>query len=291
MFLPPHRNQEPEPVETPANPGLVVEDVETGWVGAIKRCEKSGGMFIVELEDRHGAVRSFPLGPGFWIEGKPVILTPPEVGFRRDVSLVSDSYLLGHGGRRVSASGSFIAEGGADGAARVAKAARLWVEGVHDADLVQKIWGDDLGLEGIAVELLDGADHLEAVLAEFEPRPERRAGVLLDHLVPGSKESRLADAMRGRYGLDSLLIVGHPFVDIWQAVKPGVVVPGMTAWPDVPRDVDIKVGTCRALGWPCETKEDLGLAWKRILSGVNTYRDIEPTLMGRVEELIDFLTV
>ena len=38
-----------------AEPGLVVEDVETGFVGAVLRCEKSGGLLIVTLEDRRGA--------------------------------------------------------------------------------------------------------------------------------------------------------------------------------------------------------------------------------------------
>jgi hypothetical protein len=43
--------------------GLVVEDVETGWVGAVLRTEKSGGVHLVVLEDRRGRTRAFPLGP------------------------------------------------------------------------------------------------------------------------------------------------------------------------------------------------------------------------------------
>src|SRR4029453_17305462 len=60
--------------ETPGGggePGLVVEDVETGWCGAVLRTEKSGGMHVVVLEDRHGRTRTFTLGPGFWIDGRP----------------------------------------------------------------------------------------------------------------------------------------------------------------------------------------------------------------------------
>ena len=33
------------------------------------------------------------------------------------------------------------------------------------------------------------------------------------------------------------------------------------------------------------------MGWKRILGTVRTYRDLEPALLGRVEELIDFVTV
>ncbi len=68
------------PPEVAAEPGLVVEDVETGWVGAVLRTEKSGGVHLVVLEDRRGKVRAFPLGPGFWIDGAPVRLVAPTVG-------------------------------------------------------------------------------------------------------------------------------------------------------------------------------------------------------------------
>ncbi|MDQ1538423.1 MAG: hypothetical protein QOE58_2816, partial [Actinomycetota bacterium] len=40
--------------EVEAEPGLVVEDVETGWCGAVVRVEKAGGMQVVHLEDRRG---------------------------------------------------------------------------------------------------------------------------------------------------------------------------------------------------------------------------------------------
>ena len=33
-----------------------------------------------------------------------------------------------------------------------------------------------------------------------------------------------------------------------------------------------------------------GAAWKRILGAVNSFADLEPELLGRVEELIDFVT-
>src|SRR5690554_4230471 len=62
---------------TPAEHGLVVEDVTTGWVGAVTRVEVSGGLRVVVLEDRHGRTRTFPLGPGFWVDGQPVDLVAP----------------------------------------------------------------------------------------------------------------------------------------------------------------------------------------------------------------------
>ena len=118
--------------------------------------------------------------------------------------------------------------------------------------------------------------------------PAARAGILVDHMVPGSKESRIAEAVSARWP-GAVLVLGHPFVDIWQAVKPARV--GLERWPDVPRGIDIKHGTLEALGWPHADQRDIAMGWKRILSTVRTYRDLEPALLGRVEELIDFVTV
>ncbi|CAM5293454.1 hypothetical protein SCALM49S_02568 [Streptomyces californicus] len=46
-------------------------------------------------------------------------------------------------------------------------------------------------------------------------------------------------------------------------------------------------GRVPGAGWPDNT----GAAWQRILSTVRSYKDLEPQLLGRVEELIDFVTV
>nr|WP_269429223.1 DUF3097 family protein [Actinobaculum suis] len=249
-----------------AEPGLVVEDVASGFVGEIMRVAKRAGIWQMELEDRYGARRFFPLGRGWWIEGQPVDLQPP-------VAAPSPR-------RQVTASGSFHVRA----RARVARASRIWVEGKHDAELVQKVWGEDLALEGVVVEELLGVDNLQAVLDDFQPSQTRRAGVLVDHLVRGSKESHLA-RQAARPGV---LILGHPYVDVWQAVKPAAL--GIPAWPEVPRGEDIKTGTLRRLGWPHATKEDIGRGWARILSCVHSYKDLEPSLLGRMEELIDFVT-
>ncbi len=176
----------------------------------------------------------------------------------------------------MTASGSVAVAGTA---ARVARAGRLWVEGVHDAELVERVWGDDLRVEGVVVERLDGIDHLEAAIREFRPGPARKLGVLVDHLVDGSKESRIAAGLRH----PQVLITGTPFVDVWEAVKPSVL--GIEAWPRIPMGQDWKVGVCRVLGFG-----DPPAAWKRILSSVRSYADLDPALVGAVEQLIDFVT-
>ncbi|MFM2353847.1 MAG: hypothetical protein RLZZ608_1253 [Actinomycetota bacterium] len=239
-----------------------------GFVGAVVRVDAGN----VHLEDRHGRVRAFPLGAGFLVDGEPVRLIAPVVTAARTA-------------RARTASGSFAV---ADARARVARASRIWVEGRHDAELVEQVWGDDLRLEGVVVEQLEGVDHLAEMLVEFGPASGRRAGVLVDHWVPGSKETRLAEEALARVDARHVLVVGHPFIDIWQAVRPAVV--GIEAWPDVPRAEDWKTGTCRALGWPHETVADRAAAWQRIRGRVRSYADLEPALLGRVEQLIDFVT-
>lgn len=257
----------PRSTERPVEIGLVVEDAQTGYVGAVVRVE-FGRM---ELEDRRGRRRPFPVGPGYLIDGKPVILTPP-----RAAAPVAKTR---------TASGSVAV---ADARARVALASRIYVEGRHDAELVERVWGDDLRVEGVVVEYLGGVDDLADVVAEFRPDATRRLGVLVDHLVAGSKEARIAESVRRGPGGAHTLVVGHPFIDIWQAVKPDRL--GMTAWPVVPRGVDWKHGVCEALGWPHADQADIATAWRRIRSAVGDWTDLEPDLIGRVEELIDFVT-
>ncbi|MGM0930720.1 MAG: DUF3097 domain-containing protein [Actinomycetota bacterium] len=260
--------------EIAAEPGLVLEDAQSGWVGAVVRVEKSGGVHLVSLEDRRGKVRSFPLGFGFLFEGEPVNVVPPAPTAKAPV-------------RQRTASGSVKVEGQR---ARVARASRIWVEGKHDAELVEKVWGDDLRVEGIVVEPLHGVDDLAAAVADFSPGTQRRLGILVDHLVPHSKEWRIAEAaMAVPAAAGNVLIVGHPYVDVWQAIKPSVI--GRAQWPVVPRGTDWKTGILAGLGWPHRTQIDVADGWKRLLGSVNSYADLEPSLLGRVEEVIDFLTV
>jgi Protein of unknown function (DUF3097) len=163
--------------------------------------------------------------------------------------------------------------------ARVALASRILVEGVHDAEIVEKVWGDDLRLEGVVVERLDGIDHLPDVIRAFAPARGRRLGVLVDHLVPGSKEARLAADVRHPH----VAVTGTPYVDVWEAVKPSVV--GIERWPTIERGRDWKTGVCEALG-----VEHPGAFWRRILASVKTWRDLEQPLVRSVEQLIDFVT-
>jgi hypothetical protein len=261
--------------EVAAEPGLVVEDVETGWCGAVLQTEKSGGIHLVVLEDRHGKVRSFPLGPGFWLDGEPIRLVAPRgTGPARPARTAR------------TASGSRAVPGLR---ARTARASRILVEGRHDAELVEKVWGDDLRVEGVVVEMLDGVDDLARAIAELSPGPGRRLGVLVDHLVAGSKEWHEAGAVMRLPGVsEHVLVVGHPYIDVWQAVRPSRL--GLDAWPVIPRGRPWKEGVLAELGWPHRTQADVAAGWRRILGSVRSFADLEPDLLGRVEQLIDFVT-
>lgn len=256
-------------VDLTAALGEVVEEVSTGFCGEIVGVDRQ--LNTVTLEDRRTKRRTFELGPGFLYEGRPVALAAP---------VTSSSPAA----PTRTASGSIAVPGAP---ARIARASRIFVEGRHDAELVEKVWGDDLRIEGVVVEFLGGVDDLADHLMDFKPGPGRKVGVLVDHLVRGSKESRIADAIvSGPHGAH-VRIVGHPFIDVWQAVKPDRL--GLSAWPTVPRSIEWKKGICQHMGWPHRDQADIARAWKFILSKVTTYDDLEPALLGRVEELIDFV--
>ena len=262
VLAPPSRTPAPPP-RIAAEIGLVVEDGAGDFCGAVVGCEKDA----VTLEDRHGRRRVFPLTGTFLLEGKRVTLVRQVPGEPRGNT----------DGHARTASGSIAAP---PSRARVARASRIYVEGKHDAELVEKVWGDDLREVGVVVEFLNGIDDLPAITAEFAPDAGRRLGVLVDHLVNGSKESRIAAQVTSEH----VLIVGHPFVDVWAAVKPALV--GIDRWPDVPRGTPWKEGVLAAIGWPA----DAAAAWRRILHRIQSYADLEPEFLGRVEELIDFVT-
>src|SRR5205823_6412380 len=142
-----------------AEPDLVIEDISSGFCGAVVVIERGS----VTLEDRHGRRRVFPYAEGaFLLDGKRVTLTRP-----KPQSPIRSAR---------TASGS-VAVSGAE--ARVAIRSRILVEGIHDAALVEQIWGADLRVEGVVVERLDGADNLADFVREFRPGPCARLGVLL----------------------------------------------------------------------------------------------------------------
>lgn len=253
-------------VQVPAETGLVIECPHSGYVGAIVGLQKGPGGWGVNLEDRHGRRKMFLLTDPFLLDGEPITLVRPNP--------------LAAAGPRRTASGSIAV---VDSRARVARASRIWVEGKQDAELIERIWGADLRVEGVVVEELGGADDLLGAVRDFGPSFDRRIGVLLDHLVPGTKETRIADSVLAQYAED-VIVLGHPYIDVWQAVRPQVL--GIEAWPIVPKGENWKEGVCARLGWPFDT----AAAWRAILSKVNSYADLEPSLLGRVEELIDFVT-
>ena len=249
--------------EVVAEMGMVVEDRASGFCGDIVKITFEA----VTLRDRKNGFRHFRWKEGaFLLDGTPVTLVKAAATSMHQPSAP-----------RTTNSGSVAPT--TPVRARVARAARIWVEGKHDAELVEHVWGDDLRELGIVVEPLHGIDDLAGAVRDFGPGPQRRLGILVDHLVAGSKESRLAATVRD----PNVLITGHPFVDVWAGIRPKVL--GLQAWPDVPRGQPWKEGMCRALG------TDLATFWPRLRNRVTSYADLTPELVGAVERLIDFVTL
>jgi hypothetical protein len=239
--------------------GMTLTHTASNTVGTVAGFAEGDRVLLV---DRWGTTQVFRAFDGaFTHEGRRVALRAPVV---RD------------GGRTWTASGSVRDRHGRAG---VAVPSRIWVEGHHDAELVEKVWGDDLRSVAVVVEPLHGAEDLAAAVAGFSPGPDRRLGVLLDHLVPGSKESRIAASVEHPW----VLVTGHPFVDVWAAVDPAVI--GIERWPDVPRGRPWKDGIMEVLG----VTSDPGVFWKHVLEQVRSYRDLATPLVNAVEQLIDFV--
>lgn len=242
--------------------GMMATHRGSGFTGAVT---SFGPSSIVLRAPSSGVQRHFPLRTAdFLVAGEVVTLATDNVPSAPPLPAAR------------TASGSLAAS---RSKARVARASRLLVEGVHDAELVEKVWGDDLRDIAVVVERLDGLDRLAEVLARFRPAADARLGVLVDHLVPGSKESRLVASLSSPF----VQVKGTPFVDVWQAVRPSVV--GLMAWPAVPPGRPWKEGVCEALG-----ERSPGHFWRKLLGHVKTYADLEPALVGAVEALIDFVT-
>lgn len=254
----PRRQPRKAPPTIAVTPGLQLTERTTG----AKLVAVSFVAGTLTAKDSWGETRQLRDHPGrFTVDGQPVTLAPAKAAPKAPER---------------TASGSVA---GPRQPARVARASRILVEGLHDAQLLERVWGDDLRHEGIVVEPLDGMDHLESTLREFRPGPTRRAGVLLDHLVAGTKEAKVAAAVSS----DHVLVTGHPYVDVWQAVKPSAV--GIAAWPEVPMGTDWKTGICRALG-----KGDPRDFWREVLASIGSWTDLETPLVHAVERLIDFVS-
>jgi hypothetical protein len=249
-----------------ATPGLRVLHRASGFTGLLVALDGDE----VVLRGHTGLEKRYRNLPGtFAVDGTPTHLVPVRGPSADDAApRVADGVRTASGSRAVVGA-----------KARVARGSRIWVEGVHDAELVERVWGDDLRIEGIVVERLDGADHLADEVRAFGPDRDHRLGVLLDHLVAGSKEARLADAVRHPH----VLVTGTPYVDVWEAVRPAAV--GIDAWPVVPRGQDWKTGVCTALG-----VDDPRAMWRRILGAVHDWKQLEQPFVAAVEQLIDFVT-
>jgi hypothetical protein len=248
------------PAEVPAEQGLRVQHGASRFTGQVVAVEQGA----VTLRDEHGRERMFPLRAGaFRVEARAVTLIRPQPAATTPAA------------PRRTASGSIAAD---RTAARVARASRIYVEGTHDAELLEKVWGDDLRDAGVVVEPLGGIDHLAQAVHAFGPGPTRRLGVLVDHLVEGSKEQRIVETVTH----PQVLVTGHPYVDVWEGVRPRTL--GLRAWPRVPRGRPWKEGICEALG-----ADEPALFWRRLLRAVNSYADLEQPLVGAVERLLDFV--
>ncbi len=241
-----------------ARPGVVLRHRTTGHVGSIV----SFAGHQVTIRDKNNREHRLPVAAGaFSYKGQTVTLVRPAA------SAAATQF---------TASGSIKEE---KTKARQAIGSRILVEGLHDAELVEKVWGADLRGEGVVVLPLHGADDLAAEVASFSPSDNRRLGILLDHLVSNTKESYIAATVNNPH----VLITGHEYVDVWQAIRPQVI--GIKAWPQIPKGTDWKTGIKEFLGFKGET----GVLWKHLLSQVSSYRDLEPSLVGAVEQLIDFV--
>jgi hypothetical protein len=236
--------------------GAIVEDRASGFCGDIVSITAEA----VTVRDRHDRTRQFRYKPGgFLIDGRPVTLV-------REVRSPAPPRLTNSGAVAASTQ-----------RAQVARAGRIWVEGRHDAELLQHVWGDELAELAIVVEPMHGIDGLVAMIGDFAPSVDRRLGILVDHLVAGSKEERITRQVAGPH----VLVTGHPFVDVWAGIRPQVM--NLEQWPDVPRGVEWKQGLCDALG------VSLTDYWPRLRNRVRTFADLRPELVGAVEQLIDFV--
>lgn len=257
------QKRKPSWPSVPAKKGLVVRHRTTGVVGKVVRFNPSQTVLV----DDAGREHTLPNAAGaFSAGGKTITLIRPT------------NERPAQPGQTASGSQAVT-----NREASVAKPSRILVEGLHDAELVERIWGADLRVEGIVVEPLHGADDLVAIIEDFKPSPIRRLGILLDHMVEGTKEFRIASDAMAAAPVDSVLITGHNYVDIWQAIKPQQI--GIQSWPTIPIGQDWKTGVAESLGFVGTSGE----LWRVLLSKVDSYRHLEPGLVGAVEELIDFV--
>ncbi len=186
--------------EVPAEPGLVVEDPASGFCGAVVAADARE----VTLEDRHGRRRVFPLLPA----GVPGRGRRGHAGAARAARPAAPAR---------SASGS-VAGGRAHGAHRAGGA------DLGGGPARRRAGGAGVGPRPAGRGRRRGADARHG-------RPGRRgrgvrarargggSGCWSTTSWPGRRSPAAAAASPGPH----VLVTGHPYVDVWQAVKPSVV--------------------------------------------------------------------
>ena len=239
--------------------GMTLTHTGSRFTGTVAEFTQGGD---IVLTDKWGEEQTFPAHDGaFMHNGSRVSMRDPAASPRAEP--------------RFTASGSIDA---GESRARIARASRIWVEGIHDAELIEKIWGDDLRDAAVVVEPLHGADDLERAVAGFAPSSTRRLGVLLDHLVDGSKESRIArrcpDVSHLRPPVRRHLGSHQTRDDRHRRVA------GCSSRRSV------EGGRSESLGLDMAS----GSFWAEVLDAVSSYRDVETPLVNAVEQLIDFVT-
>ena len=261
-----NQRQRRELRRVPAEPGLVVEDATGRFCGAVVLCEKDA----VTLEDRHGNRRVFPLGPAaFLLEGEPVMLVRPAV-----------------------AAGPAPRDGGLPGAppparwpprpagprspGRAASTSRAattqnWWRRSGETTCATSAWSWSISAASTTCPRswtgsapAPGAGSASWWTTWWTGR--RRAGSPPPCNTRMCSSSAIPTSTSGRRSSRRCL-----------ASAAGRGVPPGTPW---------KEGVLQALGWPPDT----AAAWQRILHAVTSYADLEPEFLGRVEELIDFVT-
>ena len=218
-----------------AETGLVVEDVETGWCGAVVRTEKAGGVHVVHLEDRRGRTGASRSGPGFLLDGAPVVLTPPTAAGRAALQAA-----------RATASRTASGSRAVDRPPGPRRAgSRIWSRASTTPSWSRRSGATTCGSRAWSSRCWTASTTWPPRSATSRPGPGRRLGVLVDHLVPGTKEPGWWPRPRslGRCAAH-VLVVGHPYVDVWQSVRPERL--GLDAWPVIPRGRPWKHGVLAA---------------------------------------------
>ena len=119
-------------------------------------------------------------------------------------------------------------------------------------------------------------------MARFDPGPGAAAwGCCSTTSSPGSKEQRAAERLPPTRTCWS---PATPSSTCGRPIDPSLA--GLAAWPDVPRGGRGR----RACRRPAASSEPAG-SGASLLRRVRTYADLDPALVGAVEQLIDFVTV